>query len=113
MLHLLHHPGINRALLLATLVDEAVLREWVTNIGQRRAEHRLAHLICELFVRMKTVGLTNGLEYELLATQAELGDALGLSTVHVNRSLQSLKAADLVTFTSWSPRRRSATFSRR
>ena len=98
MLDLLHHQGIARALSLATLVDQAVLREWVTNLGQRSAEHRLAHLICELFVRMKTVGLTDELEYELPVTQAELGDTLGLSTVHLNRSLQSLKAADLVTF---------------
>lgn len=98
ILELLTFPGISRAMHVATLVDEATLREWVTNLGQRSAEHRVAHLICELFVRMKTVGLTDGLEYELPVTQAELGDTLGLSTVHVNRSLQSLKGADLMTF---------------
>lgn len=98
MLNLLRYPGISRAMWLATLVDEATLREWVTNLGQRSAEHRLAHLFCELFLRMKVVGMTDGLEFELPVTQAELGDTLGLSTVHVNRSLQSLKAADLMTF---------------
>ncbi len=98
ILDLLRYPGISRAMWLATLVDEAILREWVTNLGQRSAENRLAHLFCELYLRMKSVGLTNGLEFELPVTQAELGDTLGLSTVHVNRSLQSLKSADLVTF---------------
>ena len=99
ILDLLRYPGISRAMWLATLVDEAILREWVTNLGQRSAENRLAHLFCELYMRMKkSVGLTNGLEFELPVTQAELGDTLGLSTVHVNRSLQSLKSADLVTF---------------
>ena len=98
ILDLLRYPGISRAMWLATLVDEAVLREWVTNVGQRSAENRLAHLFCELYLRMKSVGLTNGLEFELPVTQAELGDTLGLSTVHVNRTLQSLKSADLVTF---------------
>ena len=98
ILDLMTFSGISRGMWLATLVDEATLREWVTNLGQRSAEHRLAHLICELFVRMRTVGLTDGLTFDLPVTQAELGDTLGLSTVHVNRSLQSLKAADLVTF---------------
>ena len=98
MLELLTYSGIARAMWLATLVDEAVLREWVTNIGQRSAEQRLAHLMCELYLRMKVVGLTDGLAFELPVTQAELGETLGLSTVHVNRSLQSLKAANVLTF---------------
>lgn len=98
MLELMSHPNISRAMWLVSLVDEATLREWITNLGQRSAEHRLAHLFCELYLRMKTVGLTNGYEFELPVTQAELGDTLGLSTVHVNRSLQSLKAANLATF---------------
>ncbi len=98
MLDLMSYANISRAMWLVSLVDEATLREWVTNVGQRSAEHRLAHLFCELFLRMKIVGLTSQLEFELPITQAELGDTLGLSTVHVNRSLQSLKAANLVTF---------------
>lgn len=98
MKELLGHAGIVRAMWLATLVDEATLREWITNLGQRSAEHRLAHLFCELYLRMKIVGLVDGNEFELPVTQAELGDTLGLSTVHVNRSLQSLRAAQLVSF---------------
>ena len=96
MIDLLRCSGISRAMRLATLVDEAILREWITNLGQRSAEHRLAHLFCELFTRMHVVGLTKDFGFELPITQAELGDTLGLSTVHVNRCLQSLKAADLM-----------------
>ena len=96
MIDLVRCPGISRAMRLATLVDEAILREWVTNLGQRSAEHRIAHLICELFTRMHVVGLTKDFEFELPITQAELGDTLGLSTVHVNRCLQALKAAELM-----------------
>ena len=98
MTELLGHAGIVRAMWLATLVDEATLREWITNLGQRNAEHRLAHLFCELYLRMKIVGLVDGNEFELPVTQTELGDTLGLSTVHVNRSLQLLRAAQLVRF---------------
>lgn len=98
MLELMSYPNISHAMWLVGLVDEATLREWITNLGQRSAEHRLAHLFCELYLRMKTVGLTNGHEFELPVTQAELGETLGLSTVHVNRSLQSLKAANLAVF---------------
>ena len=98
MLALMQHPGISRAMWFATLVDEAVLREWVANIGQRSAEHRLAHLFCELSLRMRSVGLTDGNTFEFPATQTDLADALGLSTVHSNRSLMSLKAAGLAIF---------------
>ena len=57
----------------------------------------MAHLLCELYVRLKAVGLANGHGYEMPLTQAELGDALGLSTVHVNRTLQDLRGEGLIT----------------
>ncbi len=57
---------------------------------------RIAHLLCEVVVRMRAVGLANGNDIELPVTQAELGDALGISTVHVNRTLQELRAAGLI-----------------
>ena len=66
-------------------------------IGRRSAEARIAHLLCEVLVRMKAVGLANGDACELPITQAELGDSLGLSTVHVNRSLQELRGKRLIT----------------
>jgi CRP-like cAMP-binding protein len=79
-----------------TLIDAAVFREWMMGIGRRCAETRIAHVLCEILVRMSAVGLANGRACELPVTQTELGDALGLSTVHVNRSLQELRAKQLI-----------------
>ena len=67
-------------------------------MGRRGAYEQLAHLLCELLLRLRSVGLTEDNSYEFPATQAELGDAFGLSTVHVNRMLQLLRAADLVIY---------------
>ena len=90
-------PGLTRALWWATLVDEAVTREWVVNVGQRTAIERMAHLFCELFVRLQAVGLTRGNQCDLPVTQAELADTLALSSVHVNRTLKELRREGLVT----------------
>ena len=79
-----------------TLVDAAVFRQWVANVGQRSAEQRVAHLFCELATRMRAIGMENGNEYPLRLTQADLSEATGLSTVHLNRSLQSLRARKLI-----------------
>jgi CRP-like cAMP-binding protein len=87
---------VARALWWCTLVDEAILREWLVNIGQRTAIERIAHLFCELLVRMRVVGLTDGDSCDMPLTQQELGDTLGLSTVHVNRVLQELRSSDLI-----------------
>jgi CRP-like cAMP-binding protein len=85
-----------RALWWSTLVSEAIEREWVVNLGQRSATERVAHLFCELFLRLRAVGRTSGNSCELPVTQAELADTLGLSTVHVNRTLQDLRAENLI-----------------
>jgi CRP-like cAMP-binding protein len=90
-------PRIADVLWRDTLIDAAVFREWMMGIGRRSAETRIAHLLCEVLVRMKAVGLANADACELPITQAELGDALGLSTVHVNRSLQELRGKGLIT----------------
>ncbi|TDR85307.1 Crp/Fnr family transcriptional regulator [Enterovirga rhinocerotis] len=97
ILEMTERPALARAFWWATLVDEAILREWLLNIGQREAEGRIAHLICELHARLKLVGLADGDRFALPITQAEIGDALGLSAIHVNRSLQSLRAQNLLT----------------
>lgn len=73
-----------------------MLREWLVNIGQRDAYERVAHLLSELWLRMKMVGLTTGNSFELPVTQIELGDTLGLTSVHVNRTLQRLRADGLI-----------------
>jgi CRP-like cAMP-binding protein len=80
-----------------TLIDAAVFRKWMVGIGRKSAYGRIAHLLCEVFMRMKSIGLTGDDSCELPVTQAEIGDALGLSTVHVNRSLQELRADSLIT----------------
>ncbi len=100
VLELTERPAIARALWWATLVDEAILREWLVNMGQRDAERSIAHLFCEIHLRLEAVGLAEGNEFSLPIKQAELADTMGLSTVHVNRSLQSLRARGLVTFKS-------------
>ncbi len=93
-------PRISRALWWNSLVEEAIQREWTVNLSQRNATERLAHLLCELYLRLRGVGLTNGgaegPSFEVPVTQELLGDAIGLSTVHVNRTLQELREAGLV-----------------
>jgi CRP-like cAMP-binding protein len=79
-----------------TLVDAAIFREWMVNVGRREAYHRMAHVLCELMVRLRAVGLVEDHACELPITQAEFGDALGVSTVHVNRVLQALRSEGLI-----------------
>jgi CRP-like cAMP-binding protein len=92
------YPGLMRALCWDMAIDGAIHREWMISMGRRTAYEQIAHLLCELYLRLKAVGLADGASYEFPATQAELGDAFGLSTVHVNRMIQALRAADLITF---------------
>jgi CRP-like cAMP-binding protein len=91
-----NYPRLSYALWWDTLVEAAIQREWSVNLGQRTAFERLGHLLCELFVRLRSVGLTVGNSCTLPLTQAEMADASGLSTVHVNRTLQELRAAGLI-----------------
>jgi CRP-like cAMP-binding protein len=90
------YPRIGDVMWRDTLIDAAIFREWMVGIGRRSAYTRIAHVLCEVYVRLRAVGLANGYECDLPITQAELGDALGLSTVHVNRSLQELRGDSLV-----------------
>ncbi|WP_245435323.1 Crp/Fnr family transcriptional regulator [Microvirga calopogonii] len=90
------YPNLAAALWRDTLIDAAIFREWMIGLGRRSAYQRIAHLLCELQVRMKAVGLASESGYELPLTQNELGDALGLSTVHVNRVLQDLRGEGVI-----------------
>jgi CRP-like cAMP-binding protein len=90
------HPAVGEALWRDTLIDGAVFREWMTGIGRRSAYTRIAHLFCEVVVRMAAVDLADGRGVRLPVTQAEIGDSLGLSTVHVNRVLQELRREGLI-----------------
>jgi CRP-like cAMP-binding protein len=97
MAELLGHERLARALWWATLVDEAILREWLVTVGHRPADRRLGHLICEMLLRSKAVGLSDDGSFELPLTQEELGDTMGLSTVHINRTMQDLRSQGLIT----------------
>jgi CRP-like cAMP-binding protein len=78
------------------LVNCAIQREWAVNIGRRVALERVAHLLCEIVERLRTVGLLNGDSCGFPVTQMDLADATGLSVVHLNRTLQELRAAGLI-----------------
>jgi CRP-like cAMP-binding protein len=79
-----------------TLIDAATFREWIVSLGSRDAYSRIAHLICEVFLKLKAVGLTNGNSFDFPITQGEIADAVGLSTVHVNRSIMELRKDGLI-----------------
>jgi CRP-like cAMP-binding protein len=89
-------PGIATALWRTSLIDASIFREWVTNVGRREAYSRVAHLLCETLVRLTAVGLAADHACELPITQSELADATGMTTVHVNRTLQDLRGDGLI-----------------
>lgn len=90
------HPRIITAFWWESLVTAAVQREWTMNLGQRTALERMAHLLCEIFFRLRVAGLTREDSCDFPLTQADLADATGLSKVHVNRTLQELRSAGLI-----------------
>ncbi len=92
------HAHLTRMLWLNTTMDGALHRQWLVILGRQDARGKLAHLICEMYLRLEVVGETEGYRFRLPITQAELGDALGLSTVHINRTLQELRGDGLVTW---------------
>jgi len=91
------HPAIGRAMWLETLVEGSIFREWIANIGRRDARTRVAHLLCEIAVRLQSAGMMTGNRYDLPMTQEQIGDATGLTAVHVNRTFQSLHKEGLIT----------------
>ena len=90
------HPLLAQMLWRDTLIDAAVFREWVVNVGRRSALQRVAHLMCELVTRLRAAGLARGPSCELPLSCFDLSDATGLSAVHVNRTLQRLSLERLV-----------------
>ena len=90
------HQSLAQVLWRDTLAKAAILQVWLTNVGQRTAYERIAHLFCEMLLRLEAVGLAEDGSFALPITQQELGDALGLSNVHVNRTLRELRANGLI-----------------
>lgn len=79
-----------------SLVDAAVARAWVKVLGGHDASRRFAHLACELYARMRVMGLVRDNAYPLPLTQVQLGETIGASVVHVNRILKKLRADRLL-----------------
>lgn len=92
------NPHLARMLWFSTLLDAAIHREKILSVGRRSAVARIAHLLCELYVRLQIVDLANDYTYKLPLTQTDLADATGLTSVHVNRMLKRLRDDGLLTF---------------
>ena len=90
------YPNLARALWQETIIDASISREWLANIGRRSAYQRIAHLLCEMGLRLKAVGRARNGSFEWPITQTEVADAMGLSTVHVNRVLKQLRAEGVI-----------------
>lgn len=88
-------PAVGKALWIETLIEGSIAREWIANVGRRDAQTRVAHLLCEFAYRLDAVGLGPECNYELPMTQEQLADTVGLTSVHVNRTLKALDAAGL------------------
>jgi len=91
-------PGIGFLFWRDTLIDASVFREWMTSIGRRDAQSRIAHLFCEMVTRMRAVGLADTHHCDLPITQLDVADALGLTDIHVCRVLKNLREQNIVEF---------------
>ena len=91
------YPAVGLAMWFDTLVDGSIFREWIANVGRRSAAQRIAHILCEVGVRLEAAGLGNKLNYELPMTQEHLADCTGLTPIHVNRTLKALERSGEIT----------------
>jgi CRP-like cAMP-binding protein len=89
-------PQVGRAMWIDTLIDAAIFREWIVNVGRRDSMSRLAHLLCEFALRLEAAGLARDRRYELPMTQEQLADCTGLTPVHVNRVLKEMGRLGLI-----------------
>jgi CRP-like cAMP-binding protein len=89
-------PNVGKAMWYETLVDASISRQWKLNVGRRDARQRSAHLLCEFAMRLEVAGLGTQLHYELPMTQEQLADALSMTSVHLNRTLQALESEGLI-----------------
>lgn len=89
-------PHLTRLLWLLTLIDAAIFRQWLVASGHLPAVGQIGHFFCELYVRLALIGLADGFAFDLPISQADLGDSMGLSAVHVNRCLKNLRETGLL-----------------
>jgi CRP-like cAMP-binding protein len=90
------HPQVARAMWIDTLIDAAVFREWIVNVGRRDSISRISHLLCEFALRLEAAGLAQDFRYEMPMTQEQIADCTGLTPVHVNRVLKELGRLGLI-----------------
>ena len=112
--------AVGHAILVSLLVEASIFREWILNVGRRDARTRLAHVLCEFSIRLEAQGLADENGYELPMTQEQLADVLGLTSVHVNRTIMALEAEGLIArdkrrvrFPNWRQMRDVADFNQR
>ena len=92
------HPAIAKAMYISQLIDEGIMRAWITSMGRRASIERVAHLMCELYLRARNIGLTEETHVEVPLSQAMLADSLGMTAVHINRVLKTLRLDNAMTF---------------
>jgi CRP-like cAMP-binding protein len=116
----LSNSSIGRALWIDTLIDASIFREWVVNVGRRDSRARVAHILCEFSLRLEAAGMAKNHHYELPMTQEQLADAVGLTSVHVNRVLRQLEEERLIdrnrraiTISDWARLRDAGDFNER
>jgi CRP-like cAMP-binding protein len=90
-------PGVGRAMYVGQLIDEGTMRAWITSMGRRASIERAAHLMCELYLRARNIGLTLEPRLALPLSQTMLADSLGMTPVHLNRVLKELRDSGVMT----------------
>ena len=90
------NPNIAEVLWRDTLIDSAIFREWIVNVGQRPAVSRLAHIVVELRTRLAVTGRAVGDTFEMPLTQEQIGEALGITSVHANRVIKQLRDENII-----------------
>ncbi len=85
------HPAVARAMYKCQLIDEGILRAWIVSMGRRSSVERVAHLMCELYLRSFSINSLNEIAFPI--SQIVLADSLGMTPVHVNRILKELRLA--------------------
>ena len=93
---LLDNPALARTFWWLTQRDKAILRAWISNLGQRDSYTRTAHLVCEMGARLEQAGIIHDGQFELPMTQEELSEAIGITSVHVNRVLRQMQREGLL-----------------
>jgi len=89
-------PHLTRLLWMSTVIDAAIHRQWLVAAASLRSSAHLAHLLCELYVRLSSVGAAQDHRFVLPLLQKELADILGYTPIHVNRAVRDLRADGLI-----------------